>query len=121
MTERQKRQDFRAFFDWMVTELPREKEIHVVLDKYSTHKKNDDWLAKYEERVRFHFTPTSASWLNQGEIWFSLLTCKALRGAKFKNQEQLREAIQAFVERHSTPNRSGGASGRLGEVNSEIR
>jgi hypothetical protein len=44
----------------------------VILDKYSTHKTNDDWLAKYAGRVLFHFTPTSASWLNQIEIVFSL-------------------------------------------------
>jgi hypothetical protein len=51
--------------------------------------------------VQFHFTPTSASWLNQVEIWFSLLSRKALRAASFKNQDPLREAIEAFVQRHN--------------------
>src|ERR1051326_5037075 len=78
---------------------PRDKEIHVILDTYCTHKRNDDWLAKYEGRVHFHFTPTSASWLNQIEIWFGLLTRKSLRGANFASKDQLRLAIEAFVAR----------------------
>jgi len=79
--------------------LPADKEIHVILDNYCTHKKNDDWLARYQGRIQFHFTPTSASWLNQVEIWFGLLTRKALRGASFASKEQLRSAIEAFVAR----------------------
>ena len=100
-TEQKKREDFRAFLDAVLADLPGDKEIHVIVDNYSTHKKNDDWLAKYEGRVRFHFTPTSASWLNQVEIWFSLLTRKALRGASFKSKDELREGIEAFVHRHN--------------------
>jgi hypothetical protein len=45
----------------------------VIPDNYSTHKKNDAWLAQFEGRVQFHLAPTSASWLNQIEIVFSLL------------------------------------------------
>jgi transposase len=98
-TEQKKREDFRRFLDSVVAELPVSREIHVILDNYCTHKKNDDWLAKYEGRVHFHFTPTSASWLNQIEIWFGLLTRKALRGASFSSKDQLRAAIEAFVAR----------------------
>lgn len=96
-TEQKKREDFRQFLDGVVAELPSDKEIHVILDNYCTHKRNDDWLAKYEGRVHFHFTPTSASWLNQIEIWFGLLTRKALRGGSFSSKDQLRAAIAAFV------------------------
>jgi len=98
-TERKKREDFRRFLDAVVAELPADKEIHVILDNYCTHKKNGDWLAQYQGRVQFHFTPTSASWLNQVEIWFGLLTRKTLRGASFASQDQLRSAIEAFVAR----------------------
>jgi len=98
-TEQKKREDFRRFLDAVVAELPVDKEIHVILDNYSTHKRNDDWLAQYEGRIHFHFTPTSASWLNQIEIWFGLLTRKALRGASFSSKDQLRSAIEAFVDR----------------------
>lgn len=98
-TELKKREDFRRFLDGIIAELPLDKEIHVILDNYCTHKRNDDWLAKYAGRVHFHFTPTSASWLNQIEIWFGLLTRKSLRGASFASKEQLRQAIEAFVAR----------------------
>lgn len=98
-TEQKKREDFRRFLDAVVSELPEDKEIHVILDNYCTHKRNEDWLAKYEGRVQFHFTPTSASWLNQIEIWFGLLTRKTLRGASFASKDQLRAAIEAFVAR----------------------
>lgn len=96
-TERKKREDFRRFLDAVVAELPANKEIHVILDNYCTHKKNGDWLSRYQGRVHFHFTPTSASWLNQVEIWFGLLTRKSLRGASFASKDQLRSAIEAFV------------------------
>lgn len=98
-TEQKKREDFRRFLDAIIADLPVDKEIHVILDNYCTHKRNDDWLAKYEGRVQFHYTPTSASWLNQIEIWFGLLTRKSLRGASFASKDQLRLAIEAFVAR----------------------
>lgn len=98
-TEQKKREDFRRFLHSVIAELPRDKEIHVILDNYCTHKRNHDWLTQYEGRVQFHFTPTSASWLNQVEIWFGLLTRKTLRGASFSSKDQLRSAIEAFVAR----------------------
>jgi transposase len=98
-TEQKKREDFRRFLDAIIADLPVDKEIHVIVDNYCTHKRNDDWLAKYEGRVQFHYTPTSASWLNQIEIWFGLLTRKSLRGASFASKDQLRLAIEAFVAR----------------------
>src|SRR5580658_394575 len=98
-TEYKKREDFRRFLDAVVADLPVDKEIHVILDNYCTHKRNQDWLARYGGRIQFHFTPTSASWLNQVEIWFGLLTRKALRGASFASKDQLRSAIEAFVAR----------------------
>ena len=85
----------------MLAEQLQDKEIHVILDNDSTHKRNDDWLAKFEGRVQFHFTPTSASWLNQIEIVFSLLQRKALSGASFKTKDQLRGAIETFIQKHN--------------------
>src|SRR5208337_516499 len=99
ITEYKKRADFQSFLDGVIADQPPDKEIHVILDNYATHKKNDDWLAKFEGRVQFHFTPTSASWLNQIEIVFSLLQRKTLNGGSFKTKDQLREAIEAFVAR----------------------
>src|SRR5438093_181477 len=100
-TEYKKRADFLGFLDGVLADQPKDREIHVILDNYSPHKGNDDWLAKFEGRVQFHFTPTSASWLNQIEIVFSLLQRKTLNGASFKTKDQLREAIEAFIQRHN--------------------
>src|ERR1700675_3991571 len=91
-TESKKREDFRAFLDAVLADQPQDREIHVILDNYSPHKRNDDWLAKFEGRVQFHFTPTSASWLNQIEIVFSLLQRKTLNGGSFKTKDQLHYA-----------------------------
>lgn len=95
-TERKRRIEFLAFMDRVVADLPAGQELHVILDNYCIHKKNDAWLAVHPH-VSFHFTPTSASWLNQVEIWFGILSRKALRGASFHDVEQLRTAIEEFV------------------------
>jgi len=100
-TEFKKRADFRSFLDGVLADQPQDKEIHVILDNYCTHKRNDDWLAQFAGRVQFHFTPTSASWLNQIEIVFSLLQRKTLNGGSFQSKDQLREAIEAFFRRHN--------------------
>jgi transposase len=98
-TEFKRRIEFLAFMDQLLTELPdcREKEIHVILDNYCIHKRNEKWLADHPN-VTFHFTPTSASWLNQVEIWFGILSRKALKNASFASTDQLRSAIEAFIE-----------------------
>jgi transposase len=95
-TQTKKRVDFQAFMDDIVAQYPKEQEIHVILDNLSTHKKNHDWLAAHPN-VSFHFTPTSASWLNQVEIWFGIFERKALKNASFSNTVQLCEAIDAFT------------------------
>ena len=95
-TQQKRRLEFLAFMDQVLAGLPGDKEIHVILDNYCIHKKNDAWLAAHPN-VHFHFTPTSASWLNQVEIWFGIFSRKALKGASFENIEHLRQAIEAFV------------------------
>lgn len=68
---------------------------------FNTHKpKHDRWLPRHPN-VHFHFTPTYASWLNQIECWFSILSRRALKGASFTNPRQLRRAIDAFIEVHN--------------------
>ena len=100
-TESKKRADFQAFLESVLAELPPDKEIHVILDNYCTHQRHEQWLAKYGGRVVFHFTPTSASWLNQIEIVFGLLQRQTLSGASFRTKSERREAIEAFIERHN--------------------
>ncbi len=104
-TQTKKRMDFQAFLTELVVEHPADREIHVILGNLSTHKKNDDWLAVHAN-VTFHFTPTSASWLNQVEIWFGIFSRKALAGASFAGVPQLVQAIRDFTEaynRNATP------------------
>jgi len=104
-TKTKKRIDFQAFMTELVAEYPADREIHVVLDNLCTHKKNDAWLAAHPN-VTFHFTPTSASWLNQVEIWFGIFSRKALAGASFRSVEQLVQAIHDFTEvynEHAAP------------------
>jgi transposase len=98
-TELKRRLEFLDFMDQVLMELPdsNQKEIHVILDNYCIHKKNDKWLSAHPN-VTFHFTPTSASWLNQVEIWFGMLSRKALKNASFRNIDELRIAIEKFVE-----------------------
>ena len=99
-TAKKRRIEFIEFMDRVVADLPAEKEIHVILDNYCIHKKNDAWRAAHPN-VSFHFTPTSASWLNQVEVWFGILSRKALRGASFHDIEQLQRAIEDFVAAYS--------------------
>ena len=99
-TQTKKRVDFQAFMTELVAEHPPDREIHVILDNLSTHKKNDAWLAAHPN-VTFHFTPTSASWLNQVEIWFGIFSRKALAGASFAGVEQLAQAIRDFTEAYN--------------------
>jgi len=92
---RRRRVEFLDFMETVVAAYPR-KEIHVVLDNLSTHKGNEAWLKRHPE-VHFHFTPTSASWLNQVENWFSILQGKSLAGASFTSVAQLKDHIDAFI------------------------
>ena len=99
-TKRRRRLEFLDFMNRIVADYP-DQEIHVVLDNLKTHKpKRDLWLARHKN-VRFHFTPTHASWLNQVEIWFSILARSTLTGASFTSVAHLRGAIDAFVERYN--------------------
>ncbi len=100
VTEAKKRVDFQRFMDDIVSEYASSQQLHVILDNYCTHKKNKDWLEKHRN-VHFHFTPTSASWLNQVEIWFGIFSRKALRGASFTSSGELRRRIEQFIERYN--------------------
>lgn len=94
--KRRRRREFLDFMNELVAQYPK-REIHVVLDNLNTHRpKRDLWLARHP-RVKLHFIPTYASWLNQVEIWFSLLSRNALSGASFTDTQQVRAAIDAFT------------------------
>jgi transposase len=94
--QRRRREEFLDFMNQVVAEHPQ-GEIHVVLDNLSTHKPKEDRWLKAHPRVHFHFTPTHASWLNQIEVWFSILSRQALAHASFTSTRQLRQAIDDFI------------------------
>lgn len=97
---RRRRIEFLDFMNDVVAVYP-ERELHVILDNLNTHKpKNDRWLKRHP-KVRFHFTPTRASWLNQVEIWFSILEKQSLQGASFTSVSQLKEHIDAFIDAYN--------------------
>ena len=89
--------DFLAFMKRVARAYPK-GELHVVLDNVSTHTTPAvrAWLERHP-RIRFHFTPTSASWMNQIETWFGILTRKAVRRGSFGSVEELVAMIDAFT------------------------
>ena len=98
--QRRRRVEFLDFMNRVIADYP-DREIHVVLDNLSTHKpKRDLWLARHPN-VQFHFTPTHASWMNQVEIWFSILSQSALHGASFTSPKQVRAQINAFIDSYN--------------------
>lgn len=97
---RRRRREFLDFMNELVAAHP-DQDIHAILDNLSTHKpKHDRWLRRHP-RIHFHFIPTYSSWLNQVECWFSILSRQALRGASFTSPQQLRQAIDRFIEAHN--------------------
>ena len=89
------------FLDFIIVAAHADTAIHVILDNLNTHKpRNDRWLRRHPN-VHFHFTPTRASWLNQVEIWFSILQGQSLHGASFTSVKQLREHIDAFIKAYN--------------------
>jgi transposase len=95
--QRRRRREFLDFMNEIVAAHP-DRDIHVVLDNLNTHKPKDDRWLKRHPKVHFHFIPTYSSWLNQVECWFSILSRQALRGTSFTSPQQLRQAIDDFVE-----------------------
>jgi len=91
-------EDFLAFLKLVARTYPR-KKLHFILDNVSTHKTPDvrKWLEKHK-RITFHFTPTSASWMNQVETWFGILTSQAIRRGSFGSVKELIAMIDAFTE-----------------------
>src|SRR3712207_2600605 len=97
-TERHRHQEFLAFLKQVAAAYPR-RQLHVVVDNLSTHQHPAvrAWLARHP-RVRLHFTPTSGSWLNLVEAFFSIITRQALRRGNFPTVADLIAAIERFID-----------------------
>ena len=92
-------EDFLVFLKQMVRSVPKDLAIHVILDNYATHKHANvkAWLAR-NPRVHFHFTPTSASWLNLVERFFGELTQRQIRRLAVTSVEHLIATITAYID-----------------------
>jgi transposase len=91
--------EFKKFLTEIETTVPPDLDVHIIVDNYATHKTPaiQRWLAK-RPRFQFHFTPTHASWLNQIERWFGLLTQRQLKRGSHTSVVQLKHAIYEFID-----------------------
>jgi putative transposase len=103
---RHRHQEFLQFLRHIDANVPQELEIHLVIDNYAAHKhpKVRRWLAA-RPRYHVHYTPTYASWLNQVEIWFSIITQRAIRRGTFRSVNDLVANIEHFVRNYNKNSR----------------
>ena len=90
--------EFKKFLGLIDRSVPPELDIHLVLDNYGTHKTAmiHNWLAR-RPRYHLHFTPTSASWINQVERWFAEITRKQIRRGTYRSTQALEKAIKEYL------------------------
>jgi putative transposase len=105
--QRHRHQEYLAFLREIEKNVPKNLEVHIIVDNYATHKhlRVKRWFAT-RPRFHVHFTPTYASWLNQVEIWFNRITQQALRRGTFGSVKELVEKIDHYVQnsnRHAQP------------------
>ena len=99
---RHRHKEFIDFLNEIEKAYPK-AELHIIVDNLSVHKHPEvkQWLKKRNGRIKFHFTPTHASWLNQIELWFNILSRKVLKRGIFNSREELVEQIMKFIERYN--------------------
>jgi transposase len=99
---RHRHQEFIRFLQLIDTKTPLDLNLHLIVDNYGTHKHQrvQRWLKRHP-RFYLHFTPTSSSWLNMVECWFSQITMKRIRRGSFKNVKELVKAIKQYIESHN--------------------
>ena len=100
--DRHRHQEWLRFLRVIDAVTPADKDLHIILDNYATHKhpKVQRWLARHP-RFHLHFTPTSCSWLNMVERFFRDLTQNALRRGVFRDVEELITAIGSYIDKHN--------------------
>ena len=100
--KRHRHQEFLSFLREIDRNVAPEIDVHLVMDNYATHKhaKVKAWLAQ-RPRYHVHYTPTYASWLNQVEIWFGIISRRAIKRGSFRNVTELVQRIKAFTEQYN--------------------
>jgi len=103
MHRRHRSIEFRKFLDCIDASVPADRDVHLIMDNYGTHKTPliRAWFAK-RPRFHVHFTPTYGSWLNLVERWFAELTTKQIRRGAHRSVSELERAIGAFLDAHNT-------------------
>ena len=98
MHRRHRSQEFLKFLQHVNAETPEDLDVHLVMDNYGTHKTPavKRWFARHP-RFHVHFTPTSASWLNQVERWFAEITRKQIRRGTHRSTRELEQAIRDYL------------------------
>ena len=102
ITEKHRAREFLDFLKQIDRAHVQSVELHLILDNSSTHKTPEvnRWLEAHP-RFKLHFTPTSASWLNAVESWFSQLEKRAVRRGTFSSVAELRTAIRCYIDAHN--------------------
>ena len=102
--DRHRHEEFLKFLRQLDRETPPDRQLHLVVDNYATHKHPavKNWLKRHP-RFHLHFTPTSSSWLNLVERWFGEITRKRIRRGSFKSVPELIATIEDFI-RHNNQN-----------------
>jgi putative transposase len=100
--KRHRHQEFLQFLRHIDASVPKKLDVHLIVDNYATHKHESvrRWLAA-RPRFHIHFTPTYSSWLNQVEIWFNIITQRAIRRGTFRSVRDLIQKIETFVEHYN--------------------
>ena len=100
---RHRASEFRRFLDEIEANVPKDLDVHLVMDNYATHKTPliRAWFAR-RPRWHVHLTPTSSSWLNQVERFFALITDKKIRRGVYRSVADLKADIEAFIDHHNT-------------------
>jgi transposase len=102
VTKRHRGKEFVEFLEQIERSVPKKLALHLILDNSSTHATAEvkDFLAAHP-RFHLHFTPTSASWLNAVEGWFSLLERRAIHRGVFTSVQALRIELRRFIAAHN--------------------
>jgi len=99
---RHRHQEFLQFLRHIEASIPKKLDVHLVVDNYATHKHESvrRWIAA-RPRFHIHYTPTYSSWLNQVEIWFNIITQRAIRRGTFRSVRDLTRKIEVFVKHYN--------------------
>jgi transposase len=119
---RHRHQEWIKFLKLIDEQTPANRELHLIVDNYSTHKHPNvqKWLKRHP-RFHMHFIPTSSSWLNMVERWFREITDKRIRRGTFHSVPQLIAAIEAYIAEHNENPRAFTWTAKAEDILAKVR